>query len=89
MRFMSISNAEVLRAALLGLEERKREVERLLQEDTSILSTAAPIVKLPVRQRYMRKSGPRKVSAEGRERIAEAQRKRWAAYRQKRVERVE
>jgi len=67
---------EIITAAILGFEEQKRHIDtriaelRAIQSGGSAEPTATPT---PVRRKR------RKMSAAGRARIAEAQRKRWAA----------
>ena len=81
---LSMSNAEVLEAALFGLERQRSEIEEKMAElrrqiggdragqprRASVkVDSAAPAVK------------KRRLSAAARRRIAEAQRKRWAAIK--------
>ena len=66
---------EIISAAILGFEEQKRHIDANIAELRAILSgdSAETTVK-PEPTRHKR----RKVSAAGRARMAEAQRKRWA-----------
>src|ERR1035441_9885536 len=66
---------EIISAAILGFEEQKRHIDANIAELRAILSgdSAKSTVK-PEPTKHKR----RKVSAAGRARIAEAQRKRWA-----------
>ncbi|HXB70966.1 MAG TPA: hypothetical protein VNY05_22215 [Candidatus Acidoferrales bacterium] len=66
---------EIISAAILGFEEQKRHIDANIAELRAILSgdSAEAAVK-PEPTKHKR----RKVSAAGRARIAEAQRKRWA-----------
>ena len=66
---------EIISAAILGFEEQKRQIDANIAELRAILSgdSAKSTVK-PEPTKHKR----RKVSAAGRARIAEAQRKRWA-----------
>lgn len=66
---------EIISAAILGFEEQKRHIDANIAELRAILSgdSAESTVK-PEPTKHKR----RKVSAAGRARIAEAQRKRWA-----------
>ena len=66
---------EIISAAILGFEEQKRHIDANIAELRAIMSgdSAESIVK-PEPTKHKR----RKVSAAGRARIAEAQRKRWA-----------
>ena len=73
---------ELLEAALEGLERKRETLESQIADVRRMLggrpgvsdSTRAKVSAAPVRRR-------RRMSAAGRKRIAEAQRKRWAAYR--------
>ena len=68
--------AEIISAAILGFEEQKRHIDANIAALRAILSgdSAESTVKPePTKQKR------RKMSAAGRARIAEAQRKRWAA----------
>ena len=70
---------EIIRAAILGFEEQKRHIDTNIAELRAILSgdSAESTVKpKPTKQKR------RKMSAAGRARIAEAQRKRWAAFKE-------
>jgi len=64
---------EIISAAILGFEEQKRHIDTEIGELRAILSgsSAEPAATPPKHKR-------RKMSAAGRARIAEAQRKRWA-----------
>jgi hypothetical protein len=66
---------EIISAAILGFEEQKRHIDANIAELRAILSgdSAESTVK-PKQTKHKR----RKVSAAGRARIADAQRKRWA-----------
>ena len=69
---------EIITAAILGFEEQKRHIEtqiaelRAMQAGGSDATVAAPDT---------RKRRRGKLSAAGRKAIAEAQRKRWAAFK--------
>jgi len=68
---------EVLAAAIEGFEAQKKHIDSQIAEIRQILSGGSPepaATPEPGRKR-------RKMSAAGRKRIAEAQRKRWAASR--------
>ena len=71
---------DIISAAILGFEEQKRQIDSRIIELKAMLSggpveaAARPLA--PKRRR-------RKMSAAGRARIAEAQRKRWAESRKK------
>jgi hypothetical protein len=66
---------EIISAAILGFEEQKRHIDANIAELRAILSgDSAESTVQPKQTKHKR----RKVSAAGRARIAEAQRKRWA-----------
>jgi hypothetical protein len=69
---------EIVIAAILGFEEQKRHIDSQISELRAMMpgrgAEAASTPEAPKRKR-------RKMSAAGRARIAEAQRKRWAASR--------
>src|ERR1051325_5754561 len=75
------SDENILNAALIGLEAKKQQIESQMSEVRQMLSGDAPgqhnETAIPVRGRR----GRRRMSASARARIAEAQRKRWAAQR--------
>ena len=78
---LSMTDAELLEAALIGLERQRSEIEEKMAElrqrlddragrparSAAAVNTAAPTV-----------PKKRTMSAAGRRRVAEAQRKRWA-----------
>jgi hypothetical protein len=69
---------DILAAAIEGFEDQKKRIDEQIAEIRQLMtgSRAAPAAKAePGRKR-------RKVSAAGRKRMAEAQRKRWAAKKQ-------
>ena len=71
---------ELYEAALLGLEHRKQEIERRITELNALMGRAKG------RTAVNSSSGRphrKPLSAEARQRIAAAQRKRWAAYKRK------
>jgi len=68
---------EIITAAILGFEEQKRHIDTRVAELRDMLDGGpAATPEAPTRKRR------RKLSAAARARIAEAQRKRWAAYKQ-------
>jgi hypothetical protein len=71
---------EIISAAIFGFEEQKRQIDSRILELRAMLSAgpAATAARPPATKR----KGP-KMSAAGRARIAEAQRKRWAESRKK------
>ena len=69
---------EIIKAAILGFEEQRRHIDLKLVELRSLLD-GRPAVVLPEIAVAGRKR--RKLSAAARKRIAEAQRKRWAAVK--------
>ena len=89
---MNIEDPTLLQAALEGLEAQKARIEEQISKVKSLLAggsksapAPAPAAAQAAAPAATKKStGPRKrrkLSAEGRARIAEAQRKRWAASR--------
>ena len=84
---MSIQDPTLLQAALEGLEAQKSRIEEQIAHVKALLSGGKRAsARVAAEAAPEKKSkGPRKrrrLSAEGRARIAEAQRKRWAAIRQ-------
>jgi hypothetical protein len=63
------------------LENQREAIERALGALREIAGTAAPAAKKRGRPPKKRRGGKRHMSAEGRARIAEATRKRWADKR--------
>src|SRR6266542_2405332 len=90
---LSMTDGELLEAALIGLEHRRdliKEKMRMLRERlgirgsgrvTSVAHGGTPDGTTPVRKR-------RRMGAAARKRIAAAQRKRWAALKQASVAKV-
>lgn len=75
---------DILTAALEGFEIQKRRIDEQLAQIRAIMGgQPAPAAepKGGIRKVGAKKSGRRELSEAARERIAEAQRKRWAAYR--------
>lgn len=70
---------EIVNAAILGMEVQKEKLDAKIAELRAMLdggpAARAVTPEAPTRERR------RKISAAARARIAEAQRKRWAAYR--------
>jgi hypothetical protein len=69
---------EIIKAAIRGFEEQRRHIDLKLVELRSLLDgrTAVAVAEVVVAGRKRRK-----LSAAARKRIAEAQRKRWAAVK--------
>jgi hypothetical protein len=68
-------DTETLEMALIGFEQKKVEIDEKIRHIKSLLSgSSVPSPKIPVRKR-------RPLSAAARKRIAQAQKKRWAAHR--------
>lgn len=89
---MNIEDPTLLQAALEGLEAQKARIEEQISKVKSLLGggskpapapapAAAPAAATATGKRAYTPRKRRKLSAEGRARIAEAQRKRWAAAR--------
>src|SRR4051794_32355476 len=66
---------EVIQAALEGFENQKRRIDEQIAELRSMLNGNSAASNTPAKRKG------RKMSAEGRARIAEAQKRRWAAAR--------
>ena len=75
-----ITDQEVLEAALEGLEARMRRTNALIAQLRGSSPAYSPADPAEDRQPNLMKK--RQMSAEGRARIAEAQRKRWALAKQ-------
>jgi hypothetical protein len=76
----SIANQELLRAALEGLEIQRQRIEEQIRSVQSLLGGRRgpkPAAEKAAPGRRKR----RRLSAAGRKRIAEAQRRRWAEQR--------
>jgi hypothetical protein len=71
-------NPEIIDAAIQGFEYQKAQVEAKIAELRALRSGASV---LPEKTAAAPKTGKRSLSVEARERIAAAQRKRWAATR--------
>jgi hypothetical protein len=78
----SAPHREILEAALHGLETQKQRLEEQIAEVRSMLGRAGKSAKTPAWSGATN-GAPRKriLSPEARQRIAAAQKKRWAAYR--------
>ncbi len=85
----TLGNQSLLTAALEGLEIQRQRIEEQIREVKAMLGqrgpgrpraseAAAPPAVVDKKAKPRRK---RKLSAEARKRIAEAQKQRWAAYR--------
>jgi hypothetical protein len=72
---VAISN-EVLEAAIAGFEEQKRQIDAKISELRTLLAARTEPARQPT-------SLPRKLSAEGRQRIIAANKLRWAAARKR------
>jgi hypothetical protein len=71
-------NKELLEAALLGMELRKKQLDNQIQEVRSRLSGSNGHRH---RSSLDMKNGHNRISAAGRRRISAAQKRRWAEYR--------
>jgi hypothetical protein len=85
-RTKSVNDRALLEAALEGLELQKRRIDEQISEVRARLGgnrrSAAGVAGEGSPKRG-RRGGRRTLSAEARKRIAEAQRKRWAAFHKK------
>jgi len=85
-RTKSINDRALLEAALEGLELQKQRIDEQIREVRARLGgnrRSAASVAGEASPKKGRRGGRRKLSAEARKRIAEAQRKRWAAFHRK------
>jgi len=85
-RTKSINDRTLLEAALEGLELQKKRIDEQIREVRARLGgsrRSAPGAAGEASPRRGRRGGRRTLSAEARKRIAEAQRKRWAAFHRK------
>ncbi len=74
---MSRQDQELIRYALIGLEQQKRGVEEKINEIQAVLRNSEP--ETPKASSVQRRG--KGMSKAGRDRIAAAQRARWAAHR--------
>lgn len=72
---------DLLNAALIGLEHQRDEIDSRIAELRSMISGQGGAAKNPA---PAGRAGKRMLSSAARRRISEAQRKRWAAFRQNR-----
>jgi len=80
-----ITDKEILQAALLGYEAERRRIEDAIIEIQNRMGGGGGVPP-PFKGKAApktKKSKKRVMSAEARARIAEAQKKRWAAYHKK------
>ncbi len=76
----SFGNQELLAAALEGLELQKQRIEDQIREVRGLLGLGAGKRGRPPAA-ATKKTGPGRLSAAARKRIAAAQKRRWAEYR--------
>ena len=77
-----IKDQALLNAALQGLELQKQRIEEQIQQVKGMLGARKP--RAAAAPKAVAKAGGRKpLSAAARRRISLAQKRRWAAYRQK------
>jgi hypothetical protein len=76
----SIGNQELLAAALEGLQLQKQRIEDQIREVRLLLGDRAGSKGRPS-VGATKKTGPGRLSAAARKRIAAAQKRRWAEYR--------
>ena len=82
-RTKSIHDRALLEAALEGLELQKQRIEEQIREVRARLGGNRRNAAGEASPKKGRRGGRRTLSAEARRRIAEAQRKRWAAFHRK------
>lgn len=86
---LTLEDASLLAAALEGLELQRTRLDEQIQKVRAMLrkggsaKAAGEVAAAPAAPKTAAPRKRRKLSAEGRARIAEAQRKRWAATRKK------
>ncbi len=78
-RQKEITNRALLQAAVEGLEAQRQRVEELIAEIKSRLGTQQPQTRRKAAGTPVKKK--RRMSAEARKRISDAQKKRWAKAR--------
>ncbi len=80
------SHHEILEAALQGLEAQRHKLDEQISHVRSMLGGRGKVAKAPTWAASGNGSAPKKriLSPEARQRIAAAQKKRWAAYRKNR-----
>lgn len=78
---LSTTDPVFLNAALEGLRLQQSRIEKQIETVRGLLGSGTP--KADVVAGSPRKRGP--MSAEARQRIADAQKKRWAAYNKKKI----
>jgi hypothetical protein len=71
----------LLEAALIGYEQQRRNIETAIADLRARIGGSQPSAKQAAAQTEKPARKKRHISAEGRRRIAEAQRKRWAAQK--------
>ena len=81
-----MDNSAIYHAALEGLELQKKRIDEQIGEVRALLAgktkAAAKPAAAPAPAKAVKKQKRRKLSEEARERIAEAQKKRWAKFRE-------
>ena len=81
-----MDNSAIYQAALEGLELQKKRIDEQIGEVRALLAgktkAAAKPAAAPAPAKAAKKQKRRKLSEEARERIAEAQKKRWAKFRE-------
>ena len=83
-----MDNSAIYQAALEGLELQKKRIDEQIGEVRALLAgktkaAAKPAAAAaPAPAKAAKKQKKRKLSEEARERIAEAQKKRWAKFRE-------
>jgi hypothetical protein len=79
-KLMAQYDQSLLEAALVGYEQQRKRIESAIADIRARISGSKPVTKeSDTAEKPARKK--RHISAEGRRRIAEAQRKRWAAQK--------
>jgi hypothetical protein len=80
---LSAPQRSIFEYALVHLQTEKAKLDSLIENINAQLGGASPILaqSIPIPSAATKKAPRRRISAEGKARIAEAQRKRWEAIR--------
>ncbi len=80
-RTKAVADAELLSAALEGLEAQKRKIEEQIRQVEAMLGGRRG--RKPAAERAAAPARKRQLSPAARKRIAAAQKRRWAEYRKR------
>lgn len=82
-RKKTVTDANLLTAALAGLEVQKQRVEEQIARVRSMLGGRKS--KLATGKAVVKSGGKRRLSAKARKRISEAQKRRWDEFRERKA----